>query len=539
MASPRIFQFIDLRQPRMRRRAVLVGGTALVMIVLFMGVVYAWDYMSTPAFCGTTCHTMPVEYPAYQRSPHARVDCVNCHIGKGVNTAIATRIEDSRHVIDVAFTRYELPITVRNLRPSRDTCEKCHWPEKFYGDKIREIKRYQDDEKNTETRTYLIMKTRGGSSRDGLSMGIHWHVEADVYYVATDKFKQDIPWVQVIDKSGKKTEYLDVSSKISAEEIARLPKRRMDCIDCHNRASHLVRSPELSMDNLLALQRIDKSIPFIEKKGVEVLNARYPSPDDAMKAIDGLDGFYRSSYPDTYSKKSLAIKTAIDLLKTTYKETNFPHLEVDWQTYPNNVGHKEFPGCFRCHDGKHLATDTAVPAERNNIRLQCNICHSIPRTVTEGQPPPHDIPIVTLTEPASHLAGDWMAKHRSQVSPACQSCHGPIKYSPKPDLKDQSFCANVSCHGTGWKKYVSLIEAQPSVPTMPPPTPTPAPTVAPAAGATATATAPAVTAPDIPHTLEGRDNCLLCHGPGGAKPVPADHAGRANDSCRVCHQPKR
>lgn len=539
------------------RRRVLVILTAAFMFVLFTAAVYAWEYTSTPKFCGTTCHTMPVEYTSYQRSAHARVDCVNCHLARGVNSAVPQKASEVRHVFNQLTSRYENPVVTKSLRPARDVCERCHWPEKFYGDKIREVKSYATDETNTETRTYLVMKTRGGIAREGVgqSMGIHWHVSALVSYISTDLMKQTIPWVSVQYPDGRTIEYLSEDSTLTEQDIAQATKRTMDCIDCHNRASHLIRSPETSLDNMLATNLIDRGIPLIKKKGIEVLSAEYKDAKAAIAAIASLDDFYRTTYPQVYVQRRESIATAIAQLKETYELIYFPQREVDWETYPNNVGHKEFPGCFRCHDGRHIATDRTVPPELLSIRLQCNICHSIPSTIGERERPPM-LPASQVLEPVSHARGDWMAQHPKQVSKDCTVCHGELLYSAKPKVSEQSFCANVACHGTGWAKYVELIEVPAPAGATPQPTPTPTrattvPTVAPAVPSTPVPATPATPAPsatpaasgggipNIRHPLDGRNDCLMCHDSGRLKPFPANHKGRTNDSCLVCHQPSK
>lgn len=222
------------------------------------------------------------------------------------------------------------------------------------------------------------------------------------------------------------------------------------------------------------------------------------------------------------------------VLQKVDADTSFPDLQESWKTYPNNVGHKEFPGCFRCHDGKHIAQTTDVPAQRLSIRLQCNVCHSIPETVIAGQQPKFTA-IVPQTQPAYHTRSDWMARHPKQVDASCSACHGEIKYSAQPSADNQSFCANISCHGAGWKKYVSLVEIQsPGVPALPAPG-TPAP------GLPTTPANPSGPGgvPFLPATHAGRtaDSCLLCHGPTGVKPMPAGHIGRTGDSCLGCHKP--
>jgi nitrate/TMAO reductase-like tetraheme cytochrome c subunit len=517
--------------PNQRKRLPLVLLGALIASVGFMSVVYAWEYTSSPVFCGTTCHTMPPEYNAYQQSAHARVDCVTCHVSKGVNTAVMEKVTDMRHVILFAFQSYETPIVIKSLRPAREACEHCHWPEKFYSDRVVKIPRFAQDDKNTELDTYLILKTGGGNVRASQGYGIHWHVDNVVEFVSTDEFKQSIPWVRATFPDGKVVEYFDDGANITKAEAAKLETQRMECIDCHNRTAHYIKSPENLVDEALASGAMDVSLPAIKRKAVEALNMPV---ETRAKAIDALEGYYATTYPEVYAVKKEAVQDAVVTLRNVDFETSFPDLQEGWKTYANNVGHKEFPGCFRCHDGKHIAESTDVPPERLSIRLQCNVCHSIPETVIAGQQPKFTA-IVPQTEPPFHKRSDWMSRHPKQVDATCVACHGEIKYNAKPTADNQSFCANISCHGAGWKKYIGLVEIQsPGVPPLPVPGAAPATLI----GQPATLSGP----DGVPYLLashNGRsaDTCLLCHDTAGVKPVPSSHVGRTSGACLVCHKP--
>jgi predicted CXXCH cytochrome family protein len=520
-----------LIDPKQRRRLPLVLLGALIASVAFMTVVYAWEYTSRSAFCGTTCHTMPPEYNAYQQSAHARVDCVTCHVSKGVNSAVMEKVTDMRHVILFAFRSYETPIVIKSLRPAREACENCHWPEKFYSDRVVKIPRFSQDEKNTELDTYLILKTGGGNVRASQGFGIHWHVANLVEYVSTDEFNQSIPWVRATFPDGKVVEYFDDGAKISKAEAAKLGTKRMECIDCHNRTAHYIKSPENLVDEALAGGRIDVSLPAIKRKAVQALTTPV---ETRARTIAALEDYYATTYPKVYAANKESVQAAVVALRKLDADTSFPDLQESWKTYANNVGHKEFPGCFRCHDGKHIAQSTDVPAERLSIRLQCNVCHSIPETVIAGQQPKFTA-IVPQTEPAYHERSDWMARHPKQVDATCAACHGEIKYGAQPTADNQSFCANISCHGAGWKKYVGLVEIQsPGVPPLPVPGTTPGGLP----GEPANPSGPGGV-PFVPASHGGRtvDTCLLCHGATGVKPVPASHAGRTGETCLGCHKP--
>ncbi|HLE14356.1 MAG TPA: NapC/NirT family cytochrome c, partial [Anaerolineales bacterium] len=326
----------------------------LTFVVLIAGA-YTWEYTNSPQFCGTSCHTMPPEYSAYLASPHARVDCVDCHIGRGfIATRITRKAGDIRHVTATAFRSYEYPIRARELRPARETCEKCHFPEKFSDDSLREVKSFLPDRANTAISTFLVLKTGGGSQRQGLGRGIHWHIENKIEYLTTDPEQQDIPYVRVYNEDGSVTEYVDLESGLDPATVNPDDLEEMDCITCHNRITHRVNSPEDTIDDLLAKGLIPEDIPEFRREAVAVYGAPYDSVEMGVNAISGLTGFYQTYYPDYYAKNQTEVDSAVKLVQERYQQSVFPEQKSDWTTHPNNIGHKDSPGCFRCHDGKHL-----------------------------------------------------------------------------------------------------------------------------------------------------------------------------------------
>ncbi|MBI4788225.1 MAG: NapC/NirT family cytochrome c [Chloroflexi bacterium] len=490
------------------------GITAVVLLLALAGTLYGWEYTNSPAFCGTTCHTMPPEYNAWQRSPHARVSCVECHLGRDIITTTFTRkAGDIMHLIRYSSGQFKFPVHADSMLPARESCEKCHWPEKFSGDRAVTVKRYDSDEKNAQIATYLLLKTGGGTMREGRGLGIHWHIENQVYFVATDELKQNIPWVQVVDPNGKTTTYVDVENPLPADQVNRLEKRRMDCIDCHNRISHTFRSPTQAIDNALALKQIDETIPFIKKKSVEVLSASYSNFADANKAIERLEGFYQQNYAEYYKSRTAQIKSAIDFLKTTYQSLVFPTQDLSWTTHPDNIGHKDYPGCFRCHDGKHLTQDN-----KEAIRLECNICHTLPEVATASSPAPV-ISLIKTDEPESHKQTTWLAQHRTVFDSTCQACHDTNNAGGQDNT---SFCSNSACHGTEWR--FAGLNAVGLAKVFPPPVSRPGD--------------PNVTPKTIPHPIGGNPDCQICHAQASkVRPYPADHIGRKNEVCLACHKP--
>jgi len=382
---------------------------------------------------------MPPEYAAYQLSPHARVACVECHIGREfIGNQIFRKAGDLRHVIAVTFNTYEYPIRAENMRPAPDICEKCHTPEKFSDDSLRVKYRFQPDENNDPYNIYLILKTGGGSKRAGLGRGIHWHIENPVYYYATDHLDQEIPFIRVVNDDGTTTEYVDIESGFNPASLDEAELKQMDCITCHNRITHLVYQPEDSVDNALARGAISTEIPEIRLKGVEVLRGSYISDQEALVGIAGLENYYSAYYPDFYAENKQLIADAISELQSIYADSVFPDQKVDWDTHPNNVGHINSPGCFRCHDGKHL------DSEQQAIRLECNLCHSIP-IVSTAQDFLVDIEISRGPEPESHQSPNWIAMHREVFDYTCENCHTT---DDAGGTSNTSFCSNSACHGS-------------------------------------------------------------------------------------------
>lgn len=476
---------------------VLGAGTLAVLIVG----AYGWDYSNSPQFCGTTCHTMPPEYAAYQVSPHARINCVECHIGREfIGNQIWRKAGDAKHVIALAFTTYEFPIRAGELRPAREICERCHSPQKFASDTMKEIEHYASDVKNTPTSTYLVLHTGGGSKREGLGKGIHWHIENKILYYPTDKSEQTIPYVKVIGDDGKVQEYVDLESNIKPADIAPSQLKEMDCITCHNRITHLINTPESALDATLNQNLIDTAMPEIRAKGVELLRADYKTKQQGLDSIaSGLVSFYQTKYPDYYNKNIDKVKTAIDTIKSIYANSVFPEQKADWNSHPNNLGHKDTPGCFRCHDGKHLN------ANQEPVRLECNLCHSIP-VVAGAQNLVANIEVQRGQEPKTHLAPNWIGLHRTALDQSCAACH---KTGNPGGTDNTSFCSNSACHGASWKfaglnapKLKAILDAQK------PPAPTPAPT---------TTAAPSNGPATFDNTIKALlDKCTACHGDAAA-----------------------
>lgn len=411
----------------------------ILTISLLVGGAYAWDYTNSPPFCGETCHTMPPEYAAYQVSPHARVACVECHIGREfIGNQIFRKAGDLKHVVAVTFNTYEFPIRAKGMRPAPDICEKCHSPEKFSDDSLRVKTHYQDDRENTPYNIYLVLKTGGGSKRIGLGRGIHWHIENQVQYYPTDKLDQDIPYIRVMNEDGSFEEYVDIEEDFDISTINEADLKTMDCITCHNRISHTIYNPVQSVENAMARGVISPDIPYVRSLAVDVLSKDYSSHEQALESISRLETYYKDNFPDFYTTGQRKVIDTVEELKRIYNVSAYEEQEIDWSTHPNNVGHTTSPGCFRCHDGQHLN------GENEAIRLECNVCHSIP-VVADAQDFVADIEISRGPEPESHFNPNWIALHRNVFDPSCEGCH---TVEDPGGTSDTSFCSNSACHGS-------------------------------------------------------------------------------------------
>jgi hypothetical protein len=374
---PTVFPAIDLGMPVVRRTLEWVAAaTVLNLLIVGTASYRGVEYMDSTSFCGTTCHTvMEPEYTTYQNSPHSRVACVECHIGPGAGWFVRSKLSGLRQVVAVTFHTYSRPIPspVKYLRPARETCEQCHWPQRFTGDKFLVNTSYKDDEKNTPQTDVLVLKV-GGRTWQG-SVGIHGHHLADnarIRYISTDAQRQMIPVVDYTDDSGKTTEFISSDAKPTQQQLDKGEHRVMDCVDCHNRPTHTFDLPENAVDKQMSLGRISPDFPYIRKKAVEVLKVDYPTRDVAQQSITAeINKFYQTNYPAIYQAQRTVVEQAGAEVARTYLRNIFPDMRVTWGTHPNNIGHNDSPGCFRCHDGSHTSADGQT------ITNDCSACHQV------------------------------------------------------------------------------------------------------------------------------------------------------------------
>ena len=369
---------LDFNDPAQRSAAAFFLSFMVVFIgISVIGSYHAYEFTDSVSFCGQLCHNvMNPEFTAYQLSPHARVACVDCHVGAGATWYVKSKLSGTRQVFKTVLNTFPRPIPtpVHNLRPAQETCEECHWPKKFYGAQLKVFNHFASDEKNTPRQIRLLIKTGGGDPTTGEPEGIHWHmnISNEISYIATDEQRQTIAYVYVKDMQGRVTEYFLKDSSLTKDQIAKTPRHRMDCVDCHNRPTHIYVPPDTSVDRSLTAHRLDATLPYLKQQAVAALTGNYATTDAAMQGIaKTVFEFYSSKYPDLAKTKEPEIRGAIDELQRIYRTSFFPEMKLDWKTHPNNIGHFYFSGCFRCHDGNHVSPEGKV------IRKDCNICHTI------------------------------------------------------------------------------------------------------------------------------------------------------------------
>jgi|GEM_PF-51092 len=370
------FPRIDLNDPSQRRAAkVVVGGTFILLPVVGVSSYQGYHFTDSVTFCSQACHAvMEPQAVTYAQSGHARVPCAACHIGSGASWFVKSKLSGTRQVLAVLRDNYSRPIppAIQHLRPARETCEQCHWPEKFFGAQLADLTRFASDENNTPHEIKMLLKTGSGSRSAGRAGGAHMHIAwaGRIEYVAADDKLQNIPWVKMTDPEGNEAIFRSDGRPHSA------PKpdgqtRNMDCMDCHNRPAHDFLAPADAVDIALREGTIDQMLPFIKREAVAALVHPYP---DARSAEDGIaaaiTGFYSTNHVDVWQEQQALIHRAIETVTKIYHTSVFSHMRVDWQTYPDNIGHRISPGCFRCHDGRHIDQDG------NAIIHACDACHT-------------------------------------------------------------------------------------------------------------------------------------------------------------------
>jgi hypothetical protein len=380
--SLRLGQQVPSRKSSLRRLAVFLATATVLNVVIMSQLTYsAITHMEGTQFCGQTCHVMKPEFTAHRISPHAALLCVQCHVTPGAKGWLESKLAGTRQLKEVLFDTFPRPIhsaiETNRLVASSETCEKCHWPQKWGGAKLRVISEFADDETNTLAQTVVMMPV-GGDGAGGIH-GAHLGHGVSIRYGSTDSTRQTIPWVEYRNSSTTEVRKY-VTAGLGQSDEAKLQYYDMQCVDCHNRPAHTFQLPERAVNRAMALGQIPVSLPFVKRKGVEVLRSDYKTSEEAAQKIPlAIQDYYRQSYSDVYQSRSTDIEQAAKALLNIYNENVFPELKVGWGTYTNNLGHIDFPGCFRCHDEAHTSSD------EKTITQDCSKCHELV-AVSEASP---------------------------------------------------------------------------------------------------------------------------------------------------------
>jgi hypothetical protein len=411
------FPQIDLNNPHHRRAfTVFVLGGLLLLLFSAFGSFKAYEYTDSDQFCGETCHkVMNPEYTAYQFSPHARVGCVKCHIGSGADWYVRSKISGAYQVYATLFNKYPRPIPtpIENLRPAQETCEQCHWPKHFYSEKRLVNTYFLSDESNTRWNLSLLVRIGGGNLEAGPTSGIHWHMNIanEVMYVAADTDRQVIPWVRVKGAGGTVKIYRSTESTLPEDQITPGAMRKMDCIDCHNRPTHIYHPPERSVNHIMSLGWIDARLPNIKSVAIGALEAPYRTQQGGLDSIGiAVREYYGTNMPAVADTMKRAIDSAVAEIGRIYARNYFPEMGVSWRKFPNNIGHMYYPGCFRCHDNKHVSEEGKV------LTRDCNVCHLVLAQEIGTAPVRVDLAGLKYQHPVD--VGDaWKESN-------CSDCHG-------------------------------------------------------------------------------------------------------------------
>lgn len=394
---------IDLTLPRDRKRlGFFLAGSVLFLLISALGSYQTYHFTESVNFCGQACHgVMKPEYVTYLHSPHARVSCAECHIGKGASWYVRSKLSGTYQVYATMADKYPRPIPtpVKNLRPAQETCEECHWPQKFVGNLEHTFYSFLSDETNTPFTVRMLLNVGGGDATHGPVGGIHWHMNVGnkIEYIASDEARQKIPFVRVTELAqGVVTEFHSPKFTNAVDEAS---LRQMDCMDCHNRPAHRYQSPNSAVSLAMALGKIDRSLPFVKSNALYVLTQSYTNETQALQRI--------ATNLSQYYPNDPRIRPTIGAVQQIYTNNFFPEMKASWKTYPDNIGHKDWPGCFRCHDGLHKTPDGKRSIKAND----CKACHTI---LAQGS----GAELEQLTP-----SGQKFKHPGDEVDGACNDCH--------------------------------------------------------------------------------------------------------------------
>lgn len=433
------------------RKTVLGTFATLAVAALAFAVVGAvgiagWEYSNSDKFCMVMCHQVHPEEPlAHKEGAHARVNCVECHMGRNSTLRLIAMKPTHFHELWGMIVGYERPLHAAGMRPAREACESCHWPETAHQDRIVVNRRFATDAASSEILYRLTMHTTANAERDlpWKVTGIHWHIANNVEFKAVDKQSRVIPWVRVTRPDGTVSTYIDGETKLTPAELEQLQPRRMECYDCHNQVGHPFPNPADRVDAAIVAGSIDRSLPAVKGRAVALINAaqEFSGPmEERTAAIDKLlaaDAAKAAIKPDM-KDKDLRFQQA---MRAILIASSFEERGLSWQSFPNHGQHRDSPGCFRCHNGKHFNE------KGESIRLQCTLCHDLPQvTLESGKGSVPSLIVQGVTPPESHNEPNFMHEHRFKLDDSCAMCHGKIEFG----REGGGFCSNPACHGRAW-----------------------------------------------------------------------------------------
>ena len=411
---------VDLNNPAHRKSAVIAAAGFLFLSLLYAFAGFkTYEFTESETFCGQMCHqVMGPEMRSYSYSVHAEVACADCHVGPGAKYFLFYKLKGTRQLFDVLTDRYPRPIPtpVADLRPSQDVCENCHGPKYQINQRLESRTYFLADEKNSPWTLNLLLRMGRADVTADRPLKMHWHYSTteEIVYVATDRERNVIPWIRVKRLDGKERIYRSTEAEVSDAELAKADKRKMDCVDCHNRSGHPYRPPDVIVNALLNARVIDPALPRVKRVAVDALDGEYSSRDEARAGIAAtIMEFYRKTYPEIASGSGAAIAGTIKALQGVYERNYDPHMQVNWKNFPDNQGHRFAPGCFRCHDGKHRSEDGTV------LSRDCSLCHLlIERVVERGADGVEKAAFQVMKNPhPSDIGDEWKET-------LCHECHG-------------------------------------------------------------------------------------------------------------------
>lgn len=368
---------VSRRFGSVRKLILFVAAITIFNVAVIAAAAYnGFHYSESVAFCAQLCHgVMAPERTAYHNSPHSRVGCVKCHIGEGATWFVKSKLSGIKQLFAVVLDTYSRPIQtpIHGLRPAPETCEQCHRPELFHGDRLRVKDSFLEDEHNTRVRTVLLMKVGSGDANGRNAHGAHWHVSPsnEIVYQHADRKRSTITSVAVRQSDGSARVYYGGSGTSTAPAGESGGSRRMDCLDCHNRPTHIYLTAEEAVDQKLLEGEIPRELPFIKANAMNLLRAEYSSHEEASDRIAGALRQWYAEEPGVAPVEPRVLEQAIRGVTAAYNENVFPEMHVAFGTYESHLGHGTGGGCFRCHDDLHES-----PAG-GTISQDCELCHWI------------------------------------------------------------------------------------------------------------------------------------------------------------------